>query len=60
MIPLFICVDGGPQEILRAAACSGKVPVFREAPARRSSADDAPQRLRLYMHEGRNPMVPAF
>ena len=24
------------------------------------SADDAPQRLRLYMHEGRNPMVPAF
>lgn len=47
VIPLFICVDGGPQEILRAAACSGKVPVFREAPARQSSADDAPQRLRF-------------
>ena len=60
VIPLFICVDGGPQEILRAAACSGKAPIFREAPARQSSADDAPQRLRLYMHEGRNPMVPAF
>ena len=60
MIPLFICVDGGPQEILRAAACSGKVPIFREAPARQSSADDAPQRLRLYMHEGRNPMNPEF
>ena len=60
VIPLFICVDGGPQENLRAAVISAKVPILREAPARQSSADDAPQRLRLYMHEGRNPMVPAF
>ncbi len=60
VIPLFICVDGGPQDLQRAAACYRKAPNSREAPARPSSADDAPHRLRLYMHEGRNPMVPAF
>ena len=60
MIPLFSWVDGGPQEFRPAAAGSGNGPSFREAPARQSSADDAPQRLRLYMHEGRNLMVPAF
>ena len=60
MIPLFFGVAGAPPERVGAAACSGKVPIFREAPARQSSADDAPQRLRLYMHEGRNLMVPAF